>query len=56
MSFGERSFKTYSEEIYRAHDDDNDARGDDDAPEWQAKIFLAGCLLVEIAEDGVPQQ
>jgi len=56
VRFADRSFKTYGEEIYRAHDDDDNARGDDDPPEWQAEIFLAGCLLVEVAEDGVPQQ
>ena len=46
VRFVERSFKTYSEKIYCAHDDDDNPRGDDDPPEWQAKIFLAGCLLV----------
>jgi hypothetical protein len=56
VRFVERSFKTYGEKIYRAHDDDDNPRGDDDPPEWQAKIFLTGCLLIEVAEGGVPQQ
>jgi len=44
---------SYSEDVDDAHENDDDASGDDDAPECQADGFLARVFLVQVGEDAV---
>ena len=45
---------TYSEDVGHAEDADDDAGGDDEAPEGRAEGALGGGLFVQVAEDGDP--
>lgn len=42
--------ETYSDQINEPEDEDDDAAGDDDAPEGQTEGLLAGSGLIEVAE------
>ena len=39
-----------SDKIDPAHDEDDDATGDDDSPEGKAERLLVGGFLIEVAE------
>jgi len=41
---------TYSNQVDPTEDEDDDARGNHDAPEGQAQRFLAGRWLIQVAE------